>query len=387
MNVIPHSISNEVIDAVSSVLRKKRLFRYDCDTANESETSRLEEVFSTQVGSQYCVAMNSCSSTLFVALLCAGVKPGDKVAIPAFTFIAVPSSVVHANCKPVLIEIDNNYNIDLNDLVSKVRTQNIKYLLMSYMRGRVPNIDEVMSICEEYGVSFIEDAAHSLGVLWKGKQTGTFGVAGGFSTQSYKMLDGGEGGLFVTDDEDIAYKAMLLSGCYERNWKKHFMRNVNAEKLNSLTNTLPAYNFRMSNLSASALIPQINNIDNRVDYFTMIYSRFENILSSNKYIEVPEFEKNSRPAPDSIQWRFKNIGRDDIKIIQSKLHDKGIKFDLFSNENARCFWNWSFLDVEDCPRTREILSTTADLRLGTLFSIEDADRVAADILSTIDSTV
>ena len=160
-------ISSKVKDNVQKVLNTGRLFRYDCKSAEESETSLLERDFAKYIGCKYAIAMNSCSSALFISLLCAGVKPEDSVFIPAFTFAAVPSSVIHANAKPLLIDIDENYSIDPVDFEEKVKNnRDVKHLLLSYMRGYVPNLDEVCKICDEYGVSIIEDCAHSIGARW-----------------------------------------------------------------------------------------------------------------------------------------------------------------------------------------------------------------------------
>ena len=141
-------ISPAVKENVQRVLNTGRLFRYDCKAPGESETSLLEKEFASYMGCKYAIAVNSCSSALFISLLCAGVKPGDSVFIPAFTFAAVPSSVVHANAKPLLIEIDENYSIDLMDFEEKVKNnREVKHLLLSYMRGYVPNLDEDSNKC------------------------------------------------------------------------------------------------------------------------------------------------------------------------------------------------------------------------------------------------
>ena len=377
-------LNDEVNSSVLETLRKQRLFRYDCNTPEESEVSIFEKKFAKYVGSQYAVAMNSCSSALFVALLCAGIKPGDKVAIPAFTFIAVPSSIVHAGALPVLIEVTEDYVMDLNDFEAKVADGSVRALMLSYMRGRIPNLDKVIEICNKYNVIFLEDSAHSLGILYKGKQTGTFGIAGSYSAQSYKMIDSGEGGVLVTDNKDIAFKAMLYAGCYEHNWKKHFGTKDDVKLLEEMTNTIPAYNFRMSNLSAAALRPQLKNIEERIDYLNSNYQRLADILSSNRFIRIPDFTPGVRFAADSIQWEFVGLSATNIDNILSDLRKNNIHLDIFKGSNARNFWNWTFFECQEtCSFTKELIQRTVDLRLRFHLEAKDIDKMGQEILNSV----
>lgn len=379
-------IDERVIQNVVKILKKEKLFRYDCYSAEESEVATFEREFSELVGSRYAVAMNSCSSALFVSLLCAGVKYGDKVAIPAFTFIAVPSAIVHAGAQPVLIEIDKDYVMDLVDFEAKISDGSVKVLMLSYMRGRAPNLDEVIELCEKYNVTLVEDSAHSLGVLWNGKQTGTFGLAGAYSAQSYKMIDGGEGGVLVTNNKDVAFKAMLYAGCYEKNWKKHFGTDDGEDDLAKLTNTLPAYNFRMSNLTAASLAPQLDQIDYRVMHFNENYQILATLLSTSNRIRLPNFTPGIRPAADSIQWEFVGLSEQQIKCVKEALFKHEIQVEIFSGDNARCFWNWSyFKQNESCDFTRDLIQRTVDMRLRHYLTKKDVETLGEKILEVVGS--
>ncbi len=377
-------LTSKVKKNVLKTLDRKKLFRYDCNTPEESEVSVLEKKVAEIVGTKYAVAMNSCSSALYVSLLCVGIKEGDKVAVPAFTFIAVPSSIVHAGAQPVLIEVTSDYVIDLEDFEKKVKDKTVKALLLSYMRGRVPNIDKVLEICKKYDVILLEDSAHSLGVLFNGKQTGTFGVTGAFSAQSYKMIDGGEGGFLVTNDKEIAFKAMLYAGCYEHNWKKHFGTESDHELLKKMTSAIPAYNFRMSNLSASALIPQLTEIDKRVKRFNKNFNKMVKILKKSKYIRVPEFTIGMRPAADSIQWEFVNLSGEQIDNIEQDLLSKNVKIEIFKGANARSFWNWTFFKHnENCFYTKDLIQRTVDMRLWLYYSSDKVEEIGNMIVDSI----
>lgn len=378
-------LDDEVKRSILETIEAERLFRYDCEVPHESITARLEEAFAAAVGSRYCIAVNSCSSGLFLSMLTAGVAPRDNVAIPAFTFIAVPSSVVHVGATPVLVEMTEDYVMDLGDFERKIADGTVKALMLSYMRGRVPDIDRVVELCERYNVVFLEDAAHSLGVLYKGKQTGTFGLSGAFSGQSNKIIDGGEGGLFVTDEKHIAFEAMLYAGCYENNWKKHFGTDEDGPLLVEMTNRYPAYNFRMSNLSAAALLPQVSKVEARVERFNASYSKLVGVLGAHPNIRIPAFTRGVRPAADSIQWEFVGLTDNQIASIVARLIEHGVKIDVFTGGNARCFWNWGFFKQEgdECPITKKMVKRTVDMRLPLHLDTEAIVAIGNAVLQTI----
>ena len=201
---------------IERLLATGDLFRY---TAPEgSPVALLEAEFAAFMGTRYALAVSSCSAALFLAMRALDLKPGARVLIPAFTFAAVPSAVVHAGCQPVLVEVGTNYRIDIDDFHAKL--DGADAVLISHMRGHTSDMDAIMAAAEARGLPVIEDAAHSLGTLWSGRKIGTIGRIGCFSFQSYKLVNAGEGGMFVTDDPELAARAVIMSGAYEHNWKK-----------------------------------------------------------------------------------------------------------------------------------------------------------------------
>ncbi|MEL6171297.1 MAG: aminotransferase class I/II-fold pyridoxal phosphate-dependent enzyme, partial [Pseudomonadota bacterium] len=204
---------------IDRMLQSGDLFRY---TAPENApVTLLEQEFATMMGTRYALAVSSCSAALFLSLKALGLSHGARVLIPAFTFAAVPSSVVHADCVPVLCEVGKNYRIDLADFEAKL-TDRIEAVIISHMRGHTSDMDAIMRLCDTRGIPVVEDAAHSLGTTWDGRKIGTIGRVGCFSFQSYKLINAGEGGIMVTDDADLVARAVIMSGAYEHNWSKHF---------------------------------------------------------------------------------------------------------------------------------------------------------------------
>lgn len=347
-------------------------FRYDCDTPDQSQAALLELDFMKMTNSKYAVAMNSCSSTLLTALKAIGVTQGDLIAMPAFTFVAVPSAIVNAGGTPILVNIDENFVIDVNDLELTFKTFNIKALLLSYMRGRVPDLDIVIELCSKYGVILIEDAAHALGVKWRGRQVGTFGAAGCFSMQSSKMLDGGEGGILITNDDMIALKSIAFSGCFEQHWKKHFLTIDDQRTIKSFLKTIPIFNFRMSNLTASIIRPQISDIDNRIQKYDDIYQELIKIISENENIRIPVTHEHVTMVHDSAQFSVPALSDIQLTAALSNINSNNIKLERFNNDNARCFWNWNFFEnLRNCEETERIIFKSFDIKFKHNFQKRD----------------
>ena len=163
------------------------------------------------LGSKYALAVSSCSAALFLSLKALDLPRDARVLLPGFTFAAVPSSVVHADLVPVLCEVGTNYRIDIADFEARL-DDNISAVIISHMRGHTSDMDAIKDLCEARNIPVIEDAAHSLGTTWHGRNIGTIGKVGCFSFQSYKLVNSGEGGIMVSDDADLIARAVIMSG-------------------------------------------------------------------------------------------------------------------------------------------------------------------------------
>ena len=211
----PDALPEASVAAALDVIRSARLHRYQHADPSTSEVSHLESEFATICNRKYCCAVNSCGSALFLALKGLGVSSGSGVLVNAHTLTPVPSAIVHAQATPVFVESDEMGLLDLRHLASQISAHpGARVLLLSHMRGRVCDMEEVVRICERSGVVLVEDCAHALGSAWGGRPCGTFGVAACFSAQTNKLVNAGEGGLLVTDDDVLAARAVLHSGSY-----------------------------------------------------------------------------------------------------------------------------------------------------------------------------
>ncbi|MEM8592587.1 MAG: aminotransferase class I/II-fold pyridoxal phosphate-dependent enzyme [Pseudomonadota bacterium] len=364
---------------LDALLTSADLFRY---TSENSPVARLEEEFAAKMGVDYAVAVASCSAALFLSLKALGLKSGARVLIPAFTFAAVPSSVVHADCVPVLVEVGQNYRIDLADFEAKL--DGADAVMISHMRGHTSDMGAIMRLADERGLPVVEDAAHSLGTRWNDRKIGTLGRVGCFSFQSYKMLNAGEGGMLITNDADLAARAVIMSGAYEHNWKKH---PVLQEPFGRWQNKLPLYNTRMSNLSAVVIRPQIDELERRARRGLRNHDHMAAILNATPFFDVPAPLNQEHRAPDSIQFNLVGFTDAEARALVQELKDRHLGAQVFglSQDNARAFWNWQFLPPEsipggDLPQTRAMLIRACDVRLPARLTLDEVEAVAEAVI-------
>ena len=366
-------------EQIDKMLKSGDLFRY---TAPENApVTLLEQEFAALMGSKYALAVSSCSAALFLSLKALGLPRDARVLIPGFTFAAVPSSIIHADCLPILCEVGENYRIDLKDFAAKLDAD-ISAVIISHMRGHTSDMDAIMELCEARAIPVIEDAAHSLGTTWAGRNIGTIGRVGCFSFQSYKLVNAGEGGILITDDADLVARAVIMSGAYEHNWAKHSngLDNELQVAFGRWQNQLPLYNLRMSNLSAAIIRPQLDEVPRRVRDGRAGHDHVAARLNSSPWLSVPDALPPEQRAPDSIQFNLVGLSDDDTRAFATAAANHGVKVQVFglSADNARAFWNWQFLPGEtpNLPQTRQMLMRACDVRLPARLTRAEQDLVA-----------
>ncbi|AKS45571.1 dTDP-4-amino-4,6-dideoxygalactose transaminase [Octadecabacter temperatus] len=364
------------LEEVTKLLNSADLFRYT--RADDAPVSLLEQEFAALMGTKYALAVSSCSAALFLSLEALDLPREARVLIPAFTFAAVPSSVVHARCVPVLVECSDNYRIDMDDFAAKL--ENADAVLISHMRGHTSDMDAIMALADAADVPVIEDAAHSLGTTWNGRKIGTIGKIGCFSFQSYKMINAGEGGILVTDDADLVARAIIMSGAYEHTWQKHA---IPTEVMQKWQNKLPLYNLRLSNLSAAIIRPQLPELARRVVDGRRNHDHVAARLNTHPNLVVPAPLAGEVRAPDSIQFNLYNMDDAQTQAFADAAASLGLKVQIFgqSADNARAFWNWEFLGATpELPKTRAMLMRACDVRLPARLTLDDCDVIAEVLL-------
>jgi dTDP-4-amino-4,6-dideoxygalactose transaminase len=375
----PNPIPQAGIDAAIRLMRDGRLFRYGEDRNSIPEAALLEEEFADFVGRKYCVGVNSGGCALFVALKALGIGIGDKVLVNAFTLAPVPGAIAHAGAEPVLVDIDARFVLDVEDLDRKAAESRAKVLMLSYMRGHIPDMDAVMAVCRRHDLRVIEDCAHTMGAGWDGRLTGTYGDVACFSAQAFKQINSGEGGLLVMDDDDVAARAILRSGSYML-YAQHRARPP-LEVFERHRAATPNCSMRMSNLIAAVLRPQLPQVRARNKRWRRIYHRLATQIAVIPHLEVPVRPQEEEFAPTSLQFSIAGIERSRIGRFIEEATTHGVHVKWFGAADPIGFTSrhdhWHYLkDRQSVPSADRLLAGLCDVRLPLSLTPEDCDTIA-----------
>ena len=376
------SLPPAAIERATQLLATGRLHRYNTAPGEESDVALLEREIADYVGSKYCVALSSCGSSLYVALKCAGVQPGDLVLSNAFTLAPVPGAVEHAGAKPVFVECGRDFCVDLDDLERQAAATRARYFLMSHMRGHIADMDRAVGICRRFGIALIEDCAHTMGAKWAGRYSGTFGDIGCFSTQTYKHINSGEGGLLVTDDAATAAKAILYSGSYMF-YDRHTARPDDGV-FETYKYEIPNLSLRMSNLQAALIRPQLKLLPERVRQWNERYRVLAEGLKRVAQIRVPARDSREDFVGSSIQFSLDGLSPSQAEAFVSECHRRGVAVMWFGRKEPQGYtsryqtWRY-FNSLPSLEQTDHVLDFMCDMRIPLTFSVEDCGVIASVI--------
>jgi len=372
-------ITEEAIHKALRILRSGKLHRYNVDAGKKGETSLLEEEFAAYMGKKYCLSCASCGSAMYLALKSAGVQPGDKVLCNAYTLAPVPGAIENAGACLELIEITDDYVIDLEDLEKKAEAEDVKYFMLSHMRGHIADMDCITEICCRHDLVLIEDCAHTMGATWDNKKSGSFGIAGCFSTQTYKHINSGEGGLLVTDDSGLMARAIIHSGSYML-YERHSARPP-LEVFDGLKMIVPNYSCRMDNLRAAILRPQLKKLDQQKKRWNKRYLFLEQALNDIDGIVCPSRDVKEAYVGSSIQFSLNGQDESTIRTFLDTCLARGVELKWFGNKEPVGFtsgyasWQY-FADLPDLPNTNRILAVMCDMRIPLTFDLDDCATIA-----------
>lgn len=381
-------IPQDAVQAALALMASGRLHRYGEVGGRPSEASALEAEFAAELGVRYCVAMNSCGSTMFVALKAAGVRPGDAVLSNCFTLAPVPGAIAHAGARPVLVDVLDDLTIDVEDLDRKAAESGAKTLLLSHMRGHIGDMEAIAAVCQRRGVQIIEDCAHTMGAAWNGKAMGTWGRAGCFSLQSYKHANAGEGGLLATDDEDVAALAILYSGSYML-YRSHLVRPSDAtfERWKYVT---PNFSLRMGNLPAALARSQLGSVlRDRCARWNERYRWLEAALRDVAHIALPERPAKEQFVASSLQFSLIELSFGQRQRFIDAAAERGLHIKWFGAAEPVGFtsvWtHWRFFGEPSqiLPSAEAVLAGLCDLRLPLVLTQPDCTAIAAVIRQAV----
>jgi dTDP-4-amino-4,6-dideoxygalactose transaminase len=366
------------IDAAMVVLRHGRLHRYNTAPGEVAETALLEEEFAAYTGARYCLALASGGAAMACAMRAAGVRAGDPVLSNAFTLAPVPGSIASLGARPVFVEVTEDLTIDLDHLDVMARDSGARVLLLSHMRGHVCDMDALMALAGRQGLLVIEDCAHTMGARWKGVPSGRHGAMGCYSTQTYKHMNSGEGGFLVTDDAELAARAVLLSGSYML-YARHRAAPA-PDVFERLRLDVPNVSSRMDNLRAAILRPQIGMLDDRRARWRVLYQGMEAGLRDVAGLRLIPRPQAEDYVGSSFQFLLPGWAPERVASFVSGAAARGVEVKWFGAAEPMGFTSryahWRYAAPEPLPKTDRVLAGLIDMRLPLTFSPDDVAQIA-----------
>jgi dTDP-4-amino-4,6-dideoxygalactose transaminase len=244
----------------------------------------FEQRFAQFAGSRHAVAVSSGTAALHLALLAVGASGGDEVVLPSLNFVAAANAVVHTGAEPVFCDVSGllDPNLDVDDLEAAIGPAT-KAIVALHFGGTPCDIDRIVSLAADREIAVIEDAAHAPGAFHNGRMCGTFGRVGCFSFFSNKNLPTGEGGMLVTDDDELAATLRLLRshGMTTLTWDRHAGHSHSYDVL------LPGFNYRLDELRATIGTVQLERLLDENDRRRSIAARYRTELTGRLGLQIP----------------------------------------------------------------------------------------------------
>lgn len=345
--------------------------------------SEMEQMLCDYTGAKYAVAISNGTAALHCACLAAGIGSGDEVITTPITFAASANCALYCGAMPVFADINpETYNIDPKSIREHI-TDKTKAVVAVDFTGQVVEMEEIRKICEEYHLILIEDAAHSLGSKYQGKQVGTLADMTTMSFHPVKTITGGEGGAILTDNEELYRKLLLL--------RAHgITRDVNEMSVEPegpwyYEQIMLGYNYRITDIQASLIVSQMKKLDKFVS------RRKEIVAAYNEaFAEIPEIiVQKEIPEADTCRHLY---------IIQLELEKLNCTrrefFDALAAENVQCqihyvptYWfpHYQKLGFEKgcCPNAEKLYSRIMSIPLFPKMTDEDV----ADVIHAVKKVV
>lgn len=328
------NFGEEEIQAVTDTIRSTWI-------STGPRCEELEGLFCEMLGVKYAVSVSSCTDGLHLACLVCDLKEGDEVLCPSLTFAASVNCVRYVGATPVFCDIvgPDHINIDPEDIRRKI-TPKTKAIVVVHMAGFPAYMDEIMEIAKEYDLKIIEDACHGPLSEYKGNKIGTIGDCGTFSFFSNKNISTGEGGMFITNNKEMADRARLL--------RSHGMTTMSYQRASGHATTYDivelGHNFRMDDIRASIGCVQMRKLKDDLDKRIRVRQRYIDNLSGIDKIIIPfkdnkEFVSNyimpivlkysDKEYRDSVRDRIHAAG------VQTSVHYPAIhKFSIYKDFGA-----------------------------------------------------
>ena len=267
--------------------------------------NRFEELFKKHLGVKYAIATSSCTGALHMGMAALGIGPGDEVILADTNWIATAAPIVHLGAKPVFVDIlPDSWCIDPSK-VESVITPKTKAIVAVHLYGNLCAMNELLAIGQKHGIPVIEDAAEAIGSIYHGKRAGSMGSFGGFSFHGTKTITTGEGGMFVTNDDQLYEKVLTLSNHGRaRGQTKQFWPDM------------VGFKYKMSNIQAAlgcAQIERIKELTQRKREIFMFYREHLAKLSGLSMNPEPENTVNGAWMPTVVFETKTGVSREKLQ--------------------------------------------------------------------------
>ncbi len=366
-------VGRQEVEALTRVIESKNLFRYYGVGDGPEEALSFEREFAEHMGSKHALCVNAGSSALICALIGAGVGEGDEVIVPAYTWNATPNAVLATRALPVLAEVDESLTLDPTDVGRRI-TPRTRAILPVHMRGAPAAMDTLGAIATQHGLVLIEDVCQAAGASYRGRRLGTFGDAGAFSLQFNKIITTGEGGVMITDRDDLLDLALDVHDC-----ANSVRRGVGLPKF-------AGFNFRASELTGAMARVQLGRLDGLLDRMRANHARLSaginglpgltlrraNCDEGDAGIALIAFADDAARAADAVAA----LNAEGVLAMQ-------IYSPATPDLHVYPYWAPVLAALEaagaeppDCPRTLDLLERTIHVDVSPLCEEQDLDEIA-----------
>lgn len=313
----------------SELLEIKRAVDNTFFTENKL-TAEFEEMVREYTGSKYALAVCNATVGLFCVLKALDIGPGDEVIVPDITFIATSNAVILAGATPVICDVkQDTFCIDPEDIEKRI-TKRTKAIIPVHLYGQSADMDSIMKIAQKYKLKVIEDAAQALGVNYIGKSAGTFGDAGVISFYGNKIITTGEGGIILTNNEEIYKK------CYR-------LKNHGRDTKGTFIHEYIGFNFCFTDLQAAVGISQMKKLPKIIQRKKEIFEKYKEGLKDIPYLKPAYIDPNCKP----VYW-FSNFIVENINELVEFLKNSGIQTRraFFPLHLQPCYKNTNYIKYE-----------------------------------------
>jgi dTDP-4-amino-4,6-dideoxygalactose transaminase len=247
-------------------------------------------------------------------------------------------------------------------------------------------MEAIGALCAEYGLRLVEDCAHSIGGSWDGQLTGTQGAVGCFSTQTYKHLNSGEGGLLATDDDEIAARAILASGSYML-YGQHTRRPA-LEQFDELSYVEPNHSMRLTSLAAAVLRPQLRSLPDRVMQWNERYHRISAGIAQLRGVRLTARPVKEQFVGSSLQFFLEDLSPAQIATFCEVADELGVHVKWFGAPRPAAFTSaytsWAYADRRPLPQTDAVLATLCDIRIPLALPLDRCEDLVSILAHALD---